>query len=166
MPIPQKVLKFLEKNKIKHEPVKHRTVYTAYDKATTLGVPEKIVGKTLVMKLNGGHASVLIPANKKLDKGKFKKTVNNWLKAQGKKNIKTIKFASEAWMKNNLKGIKVGATPPFGKLWNLPTFIDRGLIRNPKIIVNSGDYNWSIKIAPNSLKTIPDVFLGDFSRQR
>lgn len=34
--IPAKIKKFLEKNKIKHEVLKHRTVYTAYDMAQTL----------------------------------------------------------------------------------------------------------------------------------
>jgi len=41
MGIPQKIIKFLEGNKAKYEQILHRTVYTAFDKATTLGVPQK-----------------------------------------------------------------------------------------------------------------------------
>ena len=52
MPIPQKITKYLEKARVKYEPVKHKIVYTAHDKAATLRVPEKIVGKTLVMKFD------------------------------------------------------------------------------------------------------------------
>ncbi|GAG36637.1 unnamed protein product, partial [marine sediment metagenome] len=62
MSIPKKVVKFLAG--VKHEPVKHRTVYTAYDKAATLRISQKIVGKTLVVKLDREFALALIPANK------------------------------------------------------------------------------------------------------
>ena len=150
MVIPQKVVKYLDRAKVKYEPVKHKKVYTAYDKAATLRVPLKIVGKTLVVKLDKNLALFLIPANKNLDKKKLK-----------------AKFVSERVIKNKLKGVKVGAIPPFGSLWKLPTFIDRGLMKNPKIIVNAGDYNWSLKISPASLKKLlPSVIFGNFSKTK
>jgi Ala-tRNA(Pro) deacylase len=155
MPIPQKVKNFLEKNKVKYAPVKHRTAYTAYDKAQTLRSPEKIVGKTLVLKIDKNLAVVLIPANKNLDKNKFKKIVRT----------KKVDFASERIIKNKLKEVKVGAIPPFGNLWGLATFIDKSLMNQPKIIVNGGDYSWSIKISPAALKKlIPDFKIGTFSK--
>ena len=162
MAIPGKVLKFLEKAKVKYEPIKHRTVYTAYDKAATLKIPEKIVGKTLVVRLDRRVGLVLIPANRNLDKGKLKKTAHP-LYGYPKK----INFVTEVWMKKNLKGVKVGAIPPFGNLWKLPTFIDRSLLKAPKIYINGGDYNWSIKISGASLKKlIPDLIAGNFGKTR
>ncbi len=162
MAIPSKILKFLEKAKVKYEPIEHRTVYTAYDKAQTLRLPEKMIGKTLVLKINppaGGKnlAVVLIPANKNLDKNKFRKIAK----------VKKADFVSEKLMKNKFKGVKVGAIPPFGNLWRLPTFIEKSLLQNPKIIVNGGNYNWSIKITLAVLKKlIPDLILGNFSGPR
>lgn len=157
MPIPKKIIKYLDSKKVKYETIKHRTVYTAYDKAATLKVPEKIVGKTLVVKINKFFALILIPANKNLDKNKLKKVAK----------VKTIDFVKESWMKKSLKGIKIGAVPPFGSLFKLQTFIDSGLLKNPKIIINSGDYNWSIKTTPGVFKkAIPDLFLGNFSKTK
>jgi len=157
MPVPQKLIKFLDSNKIKYEVIKHRTVYTAFDKAATLRVPPKIVGKTLVIKLEKSPALVLIPANKNLDKQKLKKIAK----------AKNIDFIKEAWMKKNLKGIKIGTVPPFGNLWKLPTFADKGLFRNPKIIINGGEYTFSIKIKAGDMKKIiPDLVMGNFSKSR
>ncbi len=157
MAIPQKVIKFLEKAKVKYEPVKHKTVYTAHDKAATLRVPEKIVGKTLVMKFDRNVGLVLIPANKNLDKVKFKKIAK----------AKKVDFVKEAWMKKNLKGVKVGAIPSFGNLFKLPTFVEKSLLRNPKIILNSGDYNFSIKISIiNFKKLIPDLITESFGKAK
>jgi len=157
MAIPQKIIKFLDKNKVKYETIKHRTVYTAFDKAATLRVTPKIIGKTLVVKLDKNPALVLIPANKNLDKRKLKKIAKT----------KSIDFIKEAWMKKNLKGIKIGAVPPFGNLWKLQTFLDRGLAQNQKIIINGGEYTFSIKIKAGDMKKlIPDLAMGNFSKSR
>ena len=157
MPIPKKIINFLEKSNIKYESIKHRTVYTAFDKAQTLRVPQKIIGKTLIVRFDKNVALLLISANKNLDKNKFKKITKT----------KKVDFVSERIIKNKLKGVKVGVIPPFGNLWRLPTFIDAQLLTQSKIIVNGGDYNWSIKISPANLKKlIPDLIIGSFSRSR
>jgi Ala-tRNA(Pro) deacylase len=157
MAIPQKIIRFLDKNQVKYETIRHRKVFTAFDKAATLRVPQRIIGKTLVVKLEKNPALVLIPANKNLDKQKIKK----------KAKARSVDFIKEAWMKRNLKGIKIGAVPPLGSLWNMPTFADRGLFSNQKIILNSGDYVFSIKISPAALKkTIKDLSVGNFSKPR
>ena len=165
MPIAKKLAKFL--SKIKYEPIEHRTVYTAYDKARTLKVPDKTVGKTLVMKTNGGFVIVLVSANQILDKVKFKKTVNGWRKKLGQKLVKEIRFATEVWMKKNLKGVKIGAVPPFGNLWGFPTFVEKSLLENSTIIVSAGNYNVSIKINSNLFKKlIPDLAVGNFGKKK
>ena len=181
MPIAKKLIKFL--SKIKYELISHRTVYTAFDKAQTLRVEEKIVGKTLVIKMDRNFALVLIPANKILDIKKFLKTANSWLKQKMIKNshgririsrgqgpserFSHANFATEDWMKKHLTGVRVGAIPPLGNLWGLPTFIEKSLINQPKIVINGGDYNSSIKIGPASLKKIiPDLVIGSFGKTR
>lgn len=155
MAIPRKIIEFLEKRKIKYEILKHRTVYTAFDKAQTLKVSEKIVGKTLVLKINGKLALFLIGANKNLDFNKLKKFA------------KKIKLASEKLIKNKLKGVKVGAIPPFGNLWQILTFIDKSLLKEKEIILNGGDYNFSIKIKTKDLlKLMSGATFGNFSKKR
>ena len=157
MTIPSKIIKFLEKAKVKYELIEHRQVFTAQDKAATLKVKPNIIGKTLVLKIDKRISVVLIPANKNLDKNKFKKVAK----------AKNLDFISERIMKNQLKGVKVGAVPPFGNLWRFPTFVDKSLTLQPKIIVNSGDHNWSIKISPAAFKKlIPDLIIGNFSKPR
>jgi len=157
MAIPKKVIKFLEKAKVKYEPIEHRQVFTAYDKAATLKASQKIIGKTLVAKLEKTPALFLIPANKNLDTQKLKKVTG----------AKKIDFIKEAWMKKNLKGVKIGAIPPLGNLWGFPTFADKTLLKESKIIINAGDYNWSIKISSTVLKKlIPDLVIGSFSKTR
>ena len=167
MPISKKLINFLKKNKIKFKEIKHKKVFTAFDKAKTLKLPEKLVGKTLVLKINGNYVILLLTANKNLDKAKFKEIVNEWRKKSKKKPVKKIVFATETWMKKNLKGTKVGAIFPFGNLWGLPTFIDKSIFKNKKIIISGGDYNFSIEINPKIFKKlIPDLIIGNVSKKR
>ncbi len=157
MPISKKLVNFLDKSKVKYEVLKHKTVYTAFDKAKTLRVKENIIGKTLVVKMDKNYALVLVPANKNLDKNKLRKVAK----------AKSIDFVKEAWMKKNIKGAKIGAVPPLGILWKLPTFIDKSLLLQSKIIVNSGDHNFSLKLlSPSFKKLLPDLVSGQFSKSK
>ena len=161
-----RIEKFLEERKIQYNLIEHRIVYTAYDKAATLKVPAKTIGKTLVVKFNKEYGLVLIGADKLLDKIKFKKAVNKWLKEQDKKTAKNINFVKELWMKKNLKGAKVGAIPSFGQIWKLPTFVDKILLKNKKIIVAGGDYNLSIEISPANLRKVGGLIEASFGKTK
>lgn len=155
--IPSKIKKFIESAKVKYDLLQHKLVYTAQDKAATLHLPPKIIGKTLVLKLDGKLALALIPADKNLDKNKFRKLTK----------AKKIEFATERVIKNKLKGVKIGAIPPFGSLWKLPTFVDSSLFKQTKFIVNSGRNDISFRLTPSTFKKIvPDVITGNFTKKK
>jgi len=159
--IPSKVTKFLEKSGVKYEEVTHKTVFTSYDKAATLKIKPNVIGKTLVLKTDNDLAMVLIPGNKNLDKSKFQKVLNVWRKRQGIKLVKKTDFISETVMKNKFKGIKLGAVPPFGKLFGMPTFVDKGLVKEKAIFISTGIYDKSFKVSPKifeKLETVSGVF--------
>jgi prolyl-tRNA editing enzyme YbaK/EbsC (Cys-tRNA(Pro) deacylase) len=165
MPISKTIQNFLDKHKVKCEAIEHKTVYTAYDKTATLHIKPNIVGKTMTIVFDKkNYALGLIPANKNLDKKKVLKAFNALRKKTGERGHKKIDFAKEAWMKKTFKGIDVGATPPFGLLYDLPFFIDNSLLKQTKIVINAGKYETSFKISPtNLLKLNPDTTKGSFS---
>jgi Ala-tRNA(Pro) deacylase len=163
MAISKKIINFLEKSKVKYEIIKHKTVFTAFDKSQTLKVPEKIVGKTLILKSDNSLVFVLIPANKNLDLKKIKKKIGK----DAERPKEKVELASERLIKNKIKGIKLGAIPPFGNLWKYQTFVDNSLKKEKEIILNGGDWNLSIKIFTKDLKKlIPDLVFGSFSKKK
>lgn len=165
MPISSKVINFLNKAKVKYEQIEHKKVFTAYDKAATLKVKPNVIGKSLALKADRDLAIVLVPGNKKLDLMKIKKAVNVWRKKQSLKLIKKVDFISETIIKNKFKGIKIGAIPPFGEIWKLPVFVDRGLMKEKNIFVNSGIYEISFKISPKVFEKL-EAILGNFSKSK
>lgn len=155
MKIPAKIIKYLDKNKVKYEIVNHKTVYTAYDKAATLKVKPRIIGKTLVLKSGSDLVMALISGNKNLDLVKLKKIAKE----------KKVDFISEKILKNKFKGVKLGAIPPFGELWKLPLFVDRGLAKEKNIFVSSGIYETSFRISAKALGK-SGAILGNFSKSK
>ena len=168
MSIPKPILNYLDKNKIKYEIIKHRLVYTAYDKAATLKLKPLQVTKSVVVALDKkNQALALIPADKNLDKKKLLALINKQRQKAKLPNYKKIDFAEEKWMKLNLKNIDLGATPPFGILYKLPTFIDNTLTKSAKLIVNAGDYKNSLKISPVALFKLDKAAIkGSFSQRK
>lgn len=178
MPISKSILNFLDKSNIKYEALEHRTVFTAFDKAATLGVKPETVAKTVVVSLDKkDHALAIIPANKNLDKKKLLKLINSSMKINsshpplkirgGVEYFSHLDFAEEKWMKKNLKGVKVGATPPFGQIFKIPAFIDNILAKQSKIIVSSGNYENSLKISPAALfRADKNLVKGNFSQKK
>jgi len=166
MAILKKLLKFLDDSKIKYEIVKHKTVYTALDAAETQHIKPQEIVKTLVMKISPKRAVLaLLPANKNLDKVKFKKIVSDWAKKENLK-IKPPEFAKEVWIKKNIPG-KIGAAPPFGSLFNLPIFVDQSLFRTKNLFINTGDYNYSIKLSlKNFQKALGKILKGNFAKKK
>jgi len=157
MVVPKRIINFLDKSKIKYEIIEHKTVYTAFDKAQTLKVKPRIIGKTLILRGDKDLKVVLIGANKNLDLKKFKQL--------GK--FKKVDFVSEKEVKKKFKGAKVGAIPAFGNLWKFKTFIDRSIFKEKEIFLNGGDYNFSIKINPEDFKKLaPDLIIGSFSKAK
>lgn len=177
MPIQKKLEKLLKDTKVKYEIVKHKTVYTALDKANTLKIKSKEVAKTVVLKLGAGklaqYVVASIPADKNFDKEKFKKLYNDWLKKETKaagkifKAVKEIDFAAEAVIKKNIIKIKKGGTvAPFGSLYKLPAFIDKSLLKVKKLIVNAGGFEESVRIAGNQLEKAEKMIKGSFSKKK
>ncbi|MBU4338910.1 YbaK/EbsC family protein [Patescibacteria group bacterium] len=177
MPIIKNLEKLLKDAKIKYEIVKHKTVYTALDKANTLKIKPKEVVKTVVLKLGIGKVAqyviASIPADKNFDKEKFKKLYNDWLKKTAKAEkkvfrvVKEIDFAAEAIIKKNIIKIKKGGTvPPFGSLFKLPAFIDKSLLKAKKLVINAGGFGESVIINEGHIEKIEKITKGSFSKSK
>jgi Ala-tRNA(Pro) deacylase len=152
--LPQKIKKFLESKKVKYELLEHKTVYTAFDKAATLKVPLKRIGKTVIVSSNQKLAIVLIPGDKKIDLKKIKKFLGN-----------KVKLASEKKIQRAFSKVKLGAIPPFGDIWKVPTLVDKKILKEKKIILNGGDHSISIQISPSNLKKLlSNAIFGTFTQ--
>ncbi len=136
MAIPKVVSDYLKQNKIKHKVLKHKTAYTAQEVAGAQRVSGHQVAKSIIVKAGKEFKVLVLPASKLVDFKKVKKVIG-----------KSVSLAKEAELKKILpKGIKVGAQPPFGSLYNLETFVDKSLSKFDEIVVTGGTYTGTLKM--------------------
>jgi Ala-tRNA(Pro) deacylase len=154
---PPKLAEYLKKSKIKYKPLDHKTVYTAYDVAATMGRKLNEVVKTLLVVADKDYYLVLLPADHNLD---FKKLAMQISKAAGKK-IKTIKIPGEKVMQDLLK-VKAGAMSAFGGWHKLPVVMESKLAKLKKAVFASGSFNHSVEMAAKDFIKLENVILGNF----
>ena len=135
MAIPAKIKKHLDAEQIKHDLMEHKTVYTAYDMAQTMKEKLEAIGKTLAIKADKKYYLIVVPANKRVNLPKLQKFVG----------AKKLSFIKESEMIKFFK-VKPGAIAPFGKLYGVPVFVDKSLLKNKVVIVSAGSYTESIKM--------------------
>jgi Ala-tRNA(Pro) deacylase len=155
MAIPKKLLSYLDKAKIGYKIVRHKTVYTAYDAAQTLGVKLGEIAKTLVIKADKIYLLAVLPASHKLDLGKLKKVVK----------AKKIEIAKEGMMKKMFK-IKPGAITPFGQIYKVPVYVDKSMIKAKQIIAGAGTFEESVVMTVKNFLKATGGILGIFGKKK
>ena len=164
-----KLQKFLDTRQAKYEVVEHKKVYTTYDAAQTQKEDIKRVAKTLLVATDRDLAFVVVPGNKRFDQNKLKKLINETRKKEAKKAgakpklVKKVKLTSEALIKKNITK-KMGALAPFGSLYKIPTYWDKGLDKPKKILLNAGSFTESVEMTPAEYKKLETPVEGRFSK--
>lgn len=154
---PQKLAKYLEKAGIKHDVLEHKTVYTAYDAAATMGKKLSEVVKTLLVAADKDYYLAILPADHNLD---FKKLSREISKISGKK-VKTVQIPGEEIMKKLLK-IKAGAMSAFGGLHKLPLILEKNLLKTKKAVFASGSFGHSVEMAVKDFVKLENAVLANF----
>ena len=115
--------------------LRHEPVFTSEQAAAVRGTSLASGAKALVVKAGEKFVLLVLPANRKLDSRKARDTLG----------VKSLRFASKEEVQS-LTGLQPGAIPPFGSLFQLPTYCDPALGENRSINFNAGDHAISIQM--------------------
>lgn len=154
---PEKLLKYLDKAGVKPNILEHKTVYTAYDAAATMGRKLSEIAKSLLVMADKDYYLILLPADHNLD---FKKLAGAIGKTVGKK-IKVVKIPGEAVMEKLLK-VKAGAMSAFGGFHKLPVIMEKKLAGLKKVVFASGSFNHSVEMTAKNFIKLENAILGSF----
>jgi prolyl-tRNA editing enzyme YbaK/EbsC (Cys-tRNA(Pro) deacylase) len=143
MSVPKQVIAHLNNNKVKFEVVPHRTVYTAYDLAQTLGEKLENIAKTLLVKVELPKVSkdgkkyyvVAVPASYRVDL----KAVQKYLKA-----TKAVLADEKEMIK---LGMVAGAGTPFVSMYkDVGLIVDKSLEKAAKGLVRAESLTESLRM--------------------
>jgi len=143
MSVPKQVIAHLKNNRVAFEVVPHKTVYTAYDLAQTLGEELGNIAKTLLVKVElpkvskGGkrYYVVAVPASYRVDL----KAVQKYLKS-----AKAVLADEKEMVK---LGMKAGAGTPFVSMYkDVGLIVDKSLEKATKGLVRAESLTESLRM--------------------
>lgn len=132
----KKIITILKERAINYKIFEHESVLTSEQAARVRGTDIRQGAKALVMIADGQPVMVVVSAAFKVDTKKFKQLFG----------IKDLKMATPQEVEK-FTGTKIGAVPPFGNIFSLPTYVEETLAQNTKISFNAGLHTKSIEIS-------------------
>lgn len=136
MPV-DRLRQYLEENHVKYVTMSHSPAFTAQEIAASAHVPGKELAKTVMVKLDGKMAMVVLPAPDKVSANRLKEL----------SGAKEVELASKREFADLFPKCEVGAMPPFGNLWDMPTFADSHLREDEYIAFNAGTHTELVRLS-------------------
>ncbi len=131
-----KVKDYLEEKGVGFQTHEHEAAYTAQEFAAREHVSGKMVAKSVVVCGNGNFALCVLSANRNLDMEKVARVMKATM----------VRLADEVEMAKLFPDAEVGAEPPFGNLYALPTFVDTQLAHDKEIVFEAGTHHQAARM--------------------
>ena len=147
-----KLQEYLDERRVRYVAIKHSPAFTAQELAAATHIPGKEVAKTVVVKLDGTMAMVVLPAPEMV-------RLNHLRVETGSDHVE---IASEAEFKGRFPDCEVGAMPPFGNLYEMRTLVEESLTEDEDIAFNAGSHTELIRMAYADFEELvePEVLRG------
>ncbi len=133
----QTLKRFLGNNHVKYTIITHSPEYTAQEIAASAHIPGKDLAKTVIVKIDGDFAMVVLPASMHVSLACLKEAAG----------AGDAKIASEAEFEKLFPDCEVGAMPPFGNLYDMPVFAAKELSEDTEIAFNAGTHSELVRLA-------------------
>lgn len=128
---------YLKNHQVNYRSLPHAPAFTSQEVAASAHISGKEMAKTVIIKLDGKLAMVVLPANEKVDLRKL----------QNITGAREVDLASESDFKGRFTGCEIGAMSPFGNLYDIPVYVSNALSQRSQIIFNAGSHSELISLA-------------------
>jgi Ala-tRNA(Pro) deacylase len=145
---------YLDEIGIPYRISRHPTSYTAQDLAAAEHVSGKQVIKPVVVQADGRLVMCALPASHRVDLSE--------LRSQLQAN--QVNLADEADLSRVFDDCELGAEPPIGRLYGMPTLMDESLIADDKVTFQAGSHDCAITMAMSDYRKVADPEVAHFAR--
>jgi Ala-tRNA(Pro) deacylase len=136
MKIPLQLIDCLNESKVRYEILHHPEAVTAQRIAQAEHVKGRHHAKVVMIKSEEQRLMAVLPADHQIDLEKVGKVIG-----------KTALLDSEKEFKSLFPDCAIGAMPPFGNLYGLPTYVDKSLAAQDYIVFEAGTHSDAIKLS-------------------
>ncbi|HUM16368.1 MAG TPA: YbaK/EbsC family protein [Candidatus Nitrosotalea sp.] len=138
---------------VRYERVTHREAFTSQEEAAHAHVSGWSWAKTLVVKDPVGLALAVLPACCRADLNRLKGLIG-----RGEVRLATVEEMLAAF-----PGCEVGAVPPFGRIFGVPTIVEEALLEQREITLPTGDHRTAIRMLAHDYVSLAEARPGRFA---
>jgi Ala-tRNA(Pro) deacylase len=143
MEIPKRLIDCLDQNNVKYEILRHAEAVTAQRIAQAEHIKGRHQAKVVMLNSGDQHLMVVLPADHHIDLQKIEKAIG-----------KPLSLSKENDFKSLFPDSVIGAMPPFGNLYGLPTYVDKHLAEQDYIVFEAGTHTDAIKMSYSDYEKI------------
>jgi len=133
----ERVRRHLMESGIAYELTEHREAFTAQEMAAALHVPGSLVAKAVMLMVDGKLAMAVLAAPDHVGLTRAREALS----------AGEVRLATEAEFASAFPDCQLGAAPPFGGLYGIPTYLDRGLLDAESIVFAAGTHRHSLRMS-------------------
>ena len=136
-----KLRDFLDSHNIKYMVISHSLAYTAQGVASLAHVSGKKLAKTVIVKIDGVLAMVVVPASFHVDLQRLRKLTG----------AQAAEIATENEFQDAFPDCEIGAMPPFGNLYDMSVYADVALTDQEEITFTAGTHRELVRLSWNDM---------------
>ncbi len=148
-----RVIEFLDRENVRYELSEHPPAFTAQQMAAAEHEPGRFVAKPVIVKVDGRPMMCVLSACCKIDLGQLKAQLG----------AGAAELADEPEIATMFGDCELGAEPPFGNLYDVPTVMDRALEEDDHIKFQAGTHDKAISMSMDDYRRLVEPKVLEFS---
>jgi Ala-tRNA(Pro) deacylase len=152
MEIPKQLIDCLDGNEVAYEVLQHPEAVTAQRIAQAEHVKGRHHAKVVMVKSGDQHLMTVLSADHQIDLEKVEKAIG-----------KAVSLGKEQEFTTLFSDCAIGAMPPFGNLYGLPTYVDQSLAEQEYIVFEAGTHRDAIKMSYRDYEKIVKPKVNDLA---
>lgn len=154
MPI-QKLKTFLDEREVRYVTISHSRAYTAQEVAASAHIPGREMAKTVMVRVDGTMAMAVLPAPYQVDLGHLRDVLG----------AERVELATEEEFQDLFPSCELGAMPPFGTLYGMPTYVAEALAEDDEIAFNAGTHTELIRMRYDDFERLAEPTVLPFAME-
>jgi Ala-tRNA(Pro) deacylase len=148
------VQSLLDEMGVRYRLSRHPTAYTAQDLAAAEHVSGEKVVKPVVVKADGEFIMCALPASFRVDLAELREQLD----------AKQVDLAEEEQLKALFPDCELGAEPPIGRMYGLPTLLEESLLRDDYVTFQAGTHTDAVTMRLSDYRRVAQAEVAHFGR--
>lgn len=145
---------YLQSRRVHHQVLLHRPASCASQLARSLHVPGRTVAKgVLVASPDGRHWLAVLPATHRVDLERLRIALG----------VESLLLATPSDLVRIFPDCELGALPPFGRLYGIPTIVDSALAGVSEIVCEGNLRHESVRLRYRDFEALENPFKARFA---